>query len=332
MKDKFGKLISKLEIHPVLLDIGASGTPPKIWRGISRHSIYVGFDPDLRETVETHGFGFHRRVIINKVVTVRKEDAQVPFFLTRSPHCSSTLRPDRESLSDYIFSDLFTVEKEEKVPAITLEEVLKQLSLDRIDWFKTDSQGTDLRLFRSLPDNVRSRVLAVDVEPGLINAYQGEDLFIDTHNFLTGNGFWLSNLNVCGTVRMKKTTLDKVILLRKDVDFQLINNFLKHTPSWCEARYLRTLNSLNSENFVKRDWILLWIFAMLDNQSGFALDLGFEYESIYGLDEFSDIMKDAAVGNIKISVSLKRRYLLRKKIIEVIPAGVRKRLKNYLGI
>ena len=91
----------------------------------------------------------------------------------------------------------------------TTRAILDRLSLDRIDWFKTDSQGIDLRLFNSLRDEVRSRVLAVDIEPGLISAYLGEDTFVDVHKNLTRSGFWLSNVNVCGTVRMRKSALDE---------------------------------------------------------------------------------------------------------------------------
>ena len=45
-------LLSKLDIHPVLIDIGASGARSEIWEGIARHSIYVGFDSDDRDLQE----------------------------------------------------------------------------------------------------------------------------------------------------------------------------------------------------------------------------------------------------------------------------------------
>ena len=61
---------------------------------------------------------------------------------------------------------------------------MDRLSLSGIDWLKTDSQGTDLRIFNSLRPEVRSRVLAIDIEPGLIDAYVGEDLFVDAHKEL----------------------------------------------------------------------------------------------------------------------------------------------------
>src|SRR6185503_6525843 len=90
----------------------------------------------------------------------------------------------------------------------TLDAVVKRLGLTGIDWLKVDTQGTDLRIFTTLSANVRSGVLAIDLEPGLIDAYQGEDLFVDTHKTLTQSGFWLSNLDVRGVARMKRSTLE----------------------------------------------------------------------------------------------------------------------------
>ena len=44
------------------------------------------------------------------------------------------------------------------------------MALDYIDWYKSDSQGTDLRIFDTLLDVVKDRVLAVDFEPGILDA------------------------------------------------------------------------------------------------------------------------------------------------------------------
>jgi FkbM family methyltransferase len=169
----FSHLLFKLAIHPVLIDIGASGAPPEIWEKIARYSIYVGFDPDLREIQEVQEGHFYKSIIINEAITDEKENHEVPFYLTRFPHCSSTLKPDVASLSNFLFSDLFIVEKETTVRATTLNSVMNRLSLSYIDWIKIDSQGTDLRIFKSLKEEVCSRVLAVDIEPGLIDAYIG---------------------------------------------------------------------------------------------------------------------------------------------------------------
>src|SRR2546423_5433606 len=304
MNSVIHRLLSDLDIHPVLIDIAASGAPPGIWDTIASHSTYVGFDPDLRDIHEVPDSRFHRAVIVNEAIT-SSTDKEVRFYLTKSPYCSSTLRPDTEALADYIFSDLFTVERETAVRATTLNEVLERLSLPRIDWFKTDSQGTDLRLFSSLRDDISSRVLAIDIEPGLIDAYVGEDLFADAHKALTERGFWLSNMNVCGTVRMKSATLQELNATNAQIDQPLIERLVRQTPCWVEARYFRTSKSLLQRGAGKEDFALLWVFALIDEQTGFALDLALEYERVFGRDGIAQLMRNEPLRRIRKSSVLK---------------------------
>lgn len=306
-------LLSKLHIHPVLLDIGASGAPPKIWNKIARYSIYVGFDPDWRETPQVSKGHFYKALIINEAVTDDKETQTVSFYLTKSPYCSSTLKPADIPLSDFLFSELFTVEQEVTVRATSLERVLESMSLPGFDWFKTDSQGTDLRLFKSLPSQHRNKVLAIDVEPGLIDAYMNEDLFVDTHRYLTQQGFWLSRLEVQGTIRMKRSTLNRIMASAHEIDEQLIEAVVRKTPAWCEARYLRTLNWLSQFNCGKREYVLLWIFAFLDEQIGFCLDLVVEYERLFGRDDLAQAMWNDAISRLRNS-----RYLAKAKSLSRI--------------
>ncbi len=300
MKEQaFNQLLSKLDIHPVLIDVGSSGATPDIWEGIARHSIFVGFDPDLREIYETSEGHFHQAITINEAITSDPASTEVLLYLTKFAYCSSTLRPDFDSLSNFLFADLFTVEREESVRAGTLDSTLNRLSLTVIDWLKLDTQGTDLRIFQSLRDETRRRVLAVDIEPGLIDAYIGEDLFADAHRELVREGFWLSNLNVGGAVRMRATTLDEVAKREPDINRAFVESHLKKSPGWCEARYFRTIAHLSANGFERRDYVLSWVFALLDEQLGFALDLAFEYEKCFGGDEISRSMRDETTARIR---------------------------------
>jgi FkbM family methyltransferase len=293
------QLLADLTIRPVLIDIGASGAPPAVWQAIARHSTYVGFDPDLRETRDVRGGVFGRAVILNEAIATEREGGEVPFYLTKSPYCSSTLKPDLAALADYIFADLFVVERETRVRATSLNAVIERLSLPGIDWLKIDSQGTDLRIFNDLREPVHSRVLAVDIEPGLIDAYVGEDLFTDAHRDLTRQGFWLSDLKICGTVRLRKATADTLLSDGLGIDQRFLEGKLKVSPCWCEARYLRTLGWLADKGFAERDYALLWVFALLDKQAGFALDLGVEYEKRFGKSATARLLREEPVAIIK---------------------------------
>jgi hypothetical protein len=284
------RLLNRCDVRPVLIDIGASGPPRQTWNLIAGRSIFVGFDADLREIRELTGTGFHRAVMVNEAVTAERGKDEVVFFLTRSPYCSSTLEPDLPALADYSFVDLFQVERQVKVRATTLESVLARLELDRVDWFKTDSQGTDLRLFNSLPVPVREGVLCVEIEPGLIDAYKGEDLFIDAHRNLLGQGFWLSDANVCGTARIRQSSVRHLQKLRPEIDADTIRRRSPVTPGWIEATYLRSVDHLVGRKSPARDYVLLWIFSLMNGQLGFALDVALAYKDAHGADETSRAM------------------------------------------
>jgi hypothetical protein len=315
--------VRALGLRPVLMDIGASGDPPQVWGPIAPESIYVGFDPDVRELSETAADTFFAKHVLNAAVVPEARGDDVTIFLTRSPYCSSTLEPDHEALSSFLFADLFLVEGTASVPAITISKALEQLGLDRVHWFKTDSQGTDLRLFQSLPDRIRARVLAVDVEPGLIDAYVGEDLFEQAHGHFAHSGFWLSNLRLGGAVRMRAATLSEIPTL----DSATVQRTVRSSPGWCEARYLRTVESLNDPIFAEEDWALAWTFAMLDSQWGFALDVAREYGRRFGASARFDQMAGLPIARIR---SAARDPLWRKAARAVIPRALIRTARSLL--
>jgi FkbM family methyltransferase len=304
-------LLAKLNIHPVLVDIGASGGTPSIWKSLASQAIYIGFDPDHRDLQEITDGQFYKGFIVNKAVSSDSETPETTFYLTRSPHCSSTLQPDTMALSNYLFADLFTVVGQASVPTTTLNAVVAQLEISNIDWMKLDSQGTDLRLIRSLHPQTFSHLLAVDIEPGLMDAYQGEDLFVDAHKYLVENGFWLSNLSVKGSVRIKQTTLQEIIPHFRKVTWSTLQQGVRKSPGWCEARYLRTPESLQTMQESKRSHVLLWIFALIDQQPGFALDLAVSYKQTFGDDEIAQIMLHEPVAFIKKTLPL---HLIKKSL------------------
>ena len=282
---------------PVLVDVGASAGPPDIWEPIASLSTYVGFDPDSREMTASSAGGFRRTLVVNEAITSDPAAADVRFYLTRSPFCSSTLEPDMASLSNYDFSDLFVTERQATVRAATLDAVLARLGLGRIDWLKCDSQGTDLRIFRSLGERARRGLLALDIEPGLIDVYRGEDLFVDAQKHLSANGFWLSRLDVRGPVRVRGATLQSVFAGRADA-VAFAGRAIRKSPGWCEARYLRTLESLAEAGAARERYALLFVFSLLDQQPGYALDVALEYERRFGADAWSARMRAEAASRI----------------------------------
>ncbi len=250
------------EQPPVLIDIGASGEINAKWKAIAQYSICIAFDADDREfkVTESQASGYKKLISINRIVTAN-ETLAADFFLTKSPFCSSLLEPSLDKLAPWSFQPLFEVERKLQLSAVTLATALKEANIHYIDWFKTDTQGTDLRLFLSTPEDIRRQVLAAELEPGIIDAYNGEDKLYTILETVPAHGFWLSSLEVKGTQRLKYQYLEKLGNFAG-------NRMIRKSPCWAEITYLRNTFATSQRNL-----LLLIVFALLEKQYGFALEV-----------------------------------------------------------
>jgi hypothetical protein len=261
---------------PVLVDVGAAqGIHPK-WRGIAKYSVCLAFEADERElaSVTNESAGFRRLTTYNRVVAERASEAE-PFHLTASPYCSSLLAPLQDRLRRYAFAPLFRVERTVELPAVDLPGALASLGLERIDWLKLDSQGTDLRLFRSLGE-LADDVLVVELEPGIVDAYEGEDRLADVLDDFGRRGFWASDLRVRGSTRIDSELARKELGERAAAYLDASH---KQAPGWAELEYFNDLE--DDERFGRRELLLGCAFAFLRGHDAFALEL-----STRGLERF----------------------------------------------
>ncbi len=294
------KILSREEFQnapPVLVDIGASGAIHPKWKSIAKYSLCVAFDADDRKMgfAETISSDYRKLYVVNSIVT-ESSTGKAEFYLTRSPFCSSLLHPALEPLSDWAFSELFTVDSKVTLNAVTLSQVMTEIGISKIDWIKSDTQGTDLRLFRSLGTPVINRILAAEFEPGIIDAYQGEDKLHHVMGFMEEHPFWMSNLNIKGSQRISKNVLDKHLSRyeRKKLKYQL-----RESPGWGEVTYLNTFK--DSELFnSSRDIMLAYVFALLEKQYGFALELA-QKGKICSSDPIFTEMEQHALASLKLS-------------------------------
>jgi FkbM family methyltransferase len=253
---------------PVLVEVGASGGTNAKWRALAPYSICIAFDPDVRAMQAVHAeTSGYKRLFVIPAAAVADDVSEAEFHLTRSPQCSSRLRPDAAALGNWSFARLFDVERTVRVPCAGLQKALREAGVSRVDWFKSDSQGTDLRLFQSLGEALCLRTLAVEFEPGIIDAYEGEDKLSAVLAAMDRPEFWLCDLDIRGTLRMSPEDAG----LLENGRTGLASKVLRSAPGWGEMTYLNTLHG--SGPFAKRDWLLAWVIATTREQHGFALDL-----------------------------------------------------------
>lgn len=272
---------------PMLLDIGASGKIHPKWQPIAKHSICIAFDADAREIgyAVNESKGYKKLYLFNNLVS-NDALAEADFFLTRSPYCSSLLEPDHQSIAGYNFGDLFEVDRIVRLQTVQLTDALRSAGMSRIDWFKTDSQGTDLRLFQSLGDELMKRVLVAEFEPGIIDAYRGEDKLHAVMKFMDSQPFWMSDMKICGTQRISQGALKYSDQQHRG---QVRSGMhLKIAPCWAEVSYF---NSFGPEAvwLDQRDYLLGWIFTLIEGQHGFGLDIALQGKKRFQLPIFEQL-------------------------------------------
>lgn len=273
------KILSRPEFQtepPVLVDIGASGQLHARWKSFAKYAVCIAFDADDRDFgyVESESGHFLKLYTFNHIVTDTDTETANPgrasFYLTASPHCSSLLRPRPDLIGEYAFAPKFEPTKVVQLKTRSLRSTLDSLNIDQVDWFKTDSQGTDLRLFRNLGNDRTQRVLTAEFEPGIASIYDGEDKLYQVLQFMEETGsHWLAELLPKGSPRITPALLDSFTsqpLLKKFVLFSL-----KNSAVWGEMTYLNRFT--DEVTLTQRNLLLGWVFATTLKQHGFALIL-----------------------------------------------------------
>ena len=277
---------------PVLVDIGASGEIHSKWKKIAKYSVCIAFDADDREFgyVENAGRGFRKLYIYNCIVSDKEPD-KIEFYLTKSPYCSSTLMPDEAALAEWSFADKFMIDKNISLNNITLSKVLQNLNITKIDWFKTDSQGIDLRLFKSLSNEIQDKVIVAEFEPGFMDAYKTEDKLFNIVGYMSSKNFWLSDFITKGAERITQADLSIITnnkLLKKFIQFSH-----RKSPGWAEMTYINSFKY----NVPLRDYLLGWVFSIIHQQYGFSLKLAEEGKRKFD-DKIFDAMKHYSLRKI----------------------------------
>ena len=307
MSNLIDKVLTRKEIienPPVLIDIGASGSLHPKWKKIAKYSWCIAFDADQRDFqfVEDEEGKFKKLFIYNCIVSDKDSDGS-KFFLTKSPYCSSMLEPENEKLKPFVFSHLFDVEEEVTLKTKSLSSIIKELSIPGIDWFKTDSQGIDLRLFKSLTPEMQKQILVAEFEPGIISAYKGEDMLFQILEYFKTKNFWLSDINIKGVPRIPNDLLRESF--SSDVLLKLAKESIKKAPGWGEMIFFNDFQINNL--FTLREYLLGWVFATIENQHPFALVIAKKGAELFRDDIFNAMEKES-ISAMKKDI-LKLRFL-----------------------
>jgi FkbM family methyltransferase len=270
----------------VLVDVGAAGGVSRMWRRLASHATVLAFEPDMREAapLTREQRAFRRWIYVSALVSPEgNAGGTAPFHLTRSPQCSSMLRPNATALQRWAFASEFEVQETRPLPTTTLSQALVSAGIAAPDWIKCDSQGLDLRIFMSLPAAVRHRALMAEFEPGLIDAYHGEDTMPQILAAMRGEPFWLAQCSIEETP----------VALRGEPTAAWYRRLAPSAPGWGNLRYLRDFQQ-DAATLDRRALLVLWVFAMLHDQPGYAFNVAVAGGERFGSELFSELQQDSA--------------------------------------
>ena len=110
-------------------------------------------------------------------------------------------------------------------------------------------------------------MLAVEFEPGLVDAYEGEDKFWRTLQVMEGEPFWISDLEVGTTPRGHSARIGAEI---GENMIRWLPRLAPRAPAFMNVRYLHTLDG-EAGLQDRRSLLLSWVFADLLGQHAHAL-------------------------------------------------------------
>ena len=290
---------------PVLFDLGAGGDPKIDWKVFYKNSHI--FKLDANDNIENSNNN-KRQTLINETVFNKKTTKK--FNLTRSIFCSSLLEPDKNELYNWIFKPKFDVKKRIKVKTTTLNEIINKKKIKHIDWIKLDLQGIDLRIFKSIPYNIRKNILVAEFEPGLYSFYKNEDKLSDVLKYMA-NEYLIDEFVFSSSIRSNSKFFGSLNFLNK----RSINLINKKSKSYANICFLKKTNLINKKDI--RGNLLLIAVLISKKRYIEALELISVNKTI---DPIFKIIEKEILLKIKFGIFLyflSRPYYLIKKIINV---------------
>ena len=180
----------------VYVDIGARWGIAEPWISFDDFLTVIAFEPDSVECEKLNARAQEGQKQIRYFpIGLSDKRGEATLYLTKSPGCSSMLKPNKKLLIDFPHVERFEIEKEIKLHTETLDSFLDKNSIENIDFVKIDTQGTELNILQGSEKALSGDVLAIEVEVEFSQLYEGQPLFAEVDNYLRNKGFSLFDLN-----------------------------------------------------------------------------------------------------------------------------------------
>lgn len=181
-----------------VLDVGSRGGVHPVLAAIAPLLDVVGLEPDQTEcqrlaATATNGHRF--KSLRYLPYALGETDREGTLHLCRAAGSSSLYKPNRSLLDRFPDEHRYDVVGTVNVPIRSIDSLRQEAQLPRwLDFFKIDTQGSELQVLRGAAQTLRHQVVAIEVEVEFAALYEGQPLFRDVDAFLASFGFMLFKL------------------------------------------------------------------------------------------------------------------------------------------
>jgi FkbM family methyltransferase len=173
-----------------LVDVGARGGIDPRWKPYYQQLEVLAFEPDPVECEALNSKKHEYSIRFLPSALGAQDGEEATLLLTKSPGCSSLLKPNMELCSAYPYSSSMEVVNSIPLTLNRMDTVCVDFQPDVI---KVDTQGTELEVLRGMGE-LLDDVLAVELEVEFVPQYQEQALFADVDAFMREQGFLLRGI------------------------------------------------------------------------------------------------------------------------------------------
>lgn len=248
--------------------------------GLYSECHYLGFDP------ATDAIKRNTEFLSEKTMALGLYDkmGEFPFYECNHPSMSSMLEFDKEGFIKHfglvnnsaVWKHYLSPKRTSSVQTNTIDNILKEVKWNNIDYLKLDTQGTELSILKGAENLLNAqKIKVIKCEVAFIGTYKNQPLFQEIANYLSAKNFKTANLSFysdaqyqSGSAAVKLNDFKEKINfgINGDAVFYLDNNLLNNSDKIKQAIILAASASYSlAYDFLKKSGITDQITLSLFN-------------------------------------------------------------------
>lgn len=194
-----------------LIDVGCVGEKlPSPWR---KHKKKIDTILSVDPLAEDYQVKEINSKVIHKNCAIFSQEGKRNFYIYNKEACSSLLKMNCDFFIETFgeVPEKYQLKETKEVNCVRLDSIIDNLGIN-FDFIKTDAQGADLEVIKSLGRYLDEQIIGVHIELYFQPYYSGMSLFDEADSFLREHNFQMAK-----SIRRKNADiLNDFLYIRKD--------------------------------------------------------------------------------------------------------------------